>query len=92
MSRSRALLPKLHADAISADAQVSLKALKADFGLTTMGNVSTYLLQFGDAERVAKNTVRLIEDGVDIIAPACGLSTSTGIGNIRAMTGAVKGK
>ncbi|MGB8933258.1 MAG: uroporphyrinogen decarboxylase family protein [Anaeromyxobacteraceae bacterium] len=90
MSRSRALLPKLHADAISADAQVSLRALKADFGLTTMGNVSTYLLQFGDAERVAKDARRLVAEGVDIIAPACGLSTSTALRNIRALTGAVK--
>lgn len=91
MSRSRALLPKLHADAISADAQVSLRDLKADFGVTTMGNVSTWLLEFGDAARVEGTTARLVKEGVDIIAPACGLSTSTAIGNIRALTGTVKG-
>ena len=90
MSRSRELLPRLHADAISADAAVSLPRLKGDFGLTTMGNVSTYLLELGDAARVARATARLVEEGVDIIAPACGLSTSTALGNIRALTGAAK--
>ena len=55
-----------------------------------MGNVSTSLLEFGDAGRVARSAERLVHDGVDIIAPACGLSTSTGLDNIRALTGAVK--
>jgi len=32
----------------------------------------------------------LVRDGVDIIAPACGLSTSTALDSIRAMTAAVK--
>lgn len=90
MSRSRALLPRLHADAISADAQVSLRALKADFGLTTMGNVSTYLLEFGEPARVERTVARLVEEGVDIVAPACGLSTSTALGNIKALTGAAR--
>ncbi|HSN15991.1 MAG TPA: uroporphyrinogen decarboxylase family protein [Anaeromyxobacteraceae bacterium] len=91
MSRSRALLPGLHADAISADAQVSLRGLKEDFGVTTMGNVSTWLLEFGEPAKVEANTARLVKEGVDIVAPACGLSTSTALANIRALTGAVKG-
>jgi [methyl-Co(III) methanol-specific corrinoid protein]:coenzyme M methyltransferase len=33
---------------------------------------------------------QLVEEGVDIIAPACGLSTSTPLENIRALTGAVR--
>ncbi len=55
-----------------------------------MGNVSTALLEFGDPGKVARNTERLVRDGVNIISPACGLSTSTGLDNIRALTGAVK--
>jgi [methyl-Co(III) methanol-specific corrinoid protein]:coenzyme M methyltransferase len=55
-----------------------------------MGNVSTTLLEFGDAEKVSRTTERLVRDGIDIISPACGLSTSTGLDNIRALTGAVK--
>jgi [methyl-Co(III) methanol-specific corrinoid protein]:coenzyme M methyltransferase len=70
---------------------VNLKLLKEEFPtLTTMGNVSTYLLEFGDPEKVARQTGSLIRDGVDIISPACGLSTSTALDNINAMTTAVK--
>ncbi len=91
MSRSREYLADLHADAISTDAKVNLVRLKEDYPqLNTMGNVSTTLLEFGDAEKVSRTTERLVRDGIDIISPACGLSTSTGLDNIRALTGAVK--
>jgi [methyl-Co(III) methanol-specific corrinoid protein]:coenzyme M methyltransferase len=91
MSRSRDALAELHADAISVDAKVSLLRLKQDFPrINTMGNVSTTLLEFGAPDRVARTTERLVREGVDIIAPACGLSTSTGLDNINALTGAVK--
>lgn len=55
-----------------------------------MGNVSTSLLEFGDPAKVARTTERLIRDGIDIISPACGLSTSTGLANINALTGTVR--
>jgi len=91
MSRSREQLAELHADAISADALVNLKLLKQDFPtIHTMGNVSTQLLEFGDPTKVSRVTERLVRDGIDIISPACGLSTSTGLDNIRALTGTVK--
>jgi len=91
MNTVRSLIPEIRADAISTDALVNLKRLKADYSqLTTMGNVSTYLLEFGTEEKVALQTQRLVQDGVDIISPACGLSTSTSIKLIRAMTDAVK--
>jgi [methyl-Co(III) methanol-specific corrinoid protein]:coenzyme M methyltransferase len=91
MKAVRQSLPNIRSNAISTDALVNLRQLKEDFpGIITMGNVSTYLLEFGDAEKVAKNTERLVLDGVDIISPACGLSTSTSIENIRALTGTVK--
>ena len=73
------------------DAMIDLRALKADFpGITTMGNLSTSLLEFGDSDKVARNTARLLRDGIDIISPACGLSTSTSLENIRALTGTVQ--
>ncbi len=85
------LLPELRVDAISTDVVVSLVRLKEEFpGLVTMGNVSTYLLEFGDPDRVARTTTRLVDEGIDIIAPACGLSTSTSLALIRAMTDAAK--
>ena len=92
MSRSRELLAQIRADAISVDALVNLKRLKEDYPqINTMGNVSTSLLEFGDPAKVARTTERLVRDGIDIISPACGLSTSTGLANITALTGAVKG-
>lgn len=93
MSRSRDQLSNIRADAISVDALVNLKRLKEDFPrVNTMGNVSTALLEFGDPTKVTRNTERLVRDGIDIISPACGLSTSTGLRNIRALTDTVKGQ
>jgi len=87
----RRFVPRLDADAISTDAVVNLKNLKEEFpGITTMGNVSTYLLEFGESDKVARKTRQLVTDGVDIISPACGLSTSTALDRIRAITDTVK--
>jgi [methyl-Co(III) methanol-specific corrinoid protein]:coenzyme M methyltransferase len=84
-------IPKLHCDAISTDAFVNLRLLKQEYPqLTTMGNLSTYLLEFGDPDKVARQTGNLLRDGIDIISPACGLSTSSSILNIQAMTQTVK--
>jgi len=84
-------LVKLHTDALSTDAAVKLADLKAKHPhVTVMGNVSTYALQFGEPDKIAKRTRQLVEQGVDIIAPACGVSTSTPLANIQALTGAVK--
>ncbi|OPY90741.1 MAG: methylcobalamin:coenzyme M methyltransferase [Syntrophus sp. PtaU1.Bin208] len=86
------LIPCLHCDAISTDAMVNLPLLKRTYPqLTTMGNISTYLLEFGPVDKIATVAEKLVRDGVDIISPACGLSTSTTLENIRAMTDAVKG-
>jgi [methyl-Co(III) methanol-specific corrinoid protein]:coenzyme M methyltransferase len=84
-------LPQLRADAVSTDALVNLKLLKEEFpGLTTMGNVSTFMLERGETDKVVRHTQGLIRDGIDIIAPACGLSTSTKLETICAMTDIVK--
>ncbi len=92
MKTVKHLLPQIRSAAISTDAMVSLRLLKrAHPQLTTMGNISTYHLEFGTAGEIAKKAEKLVRDGVDIISPACGLSTSTPLENIRAMTGAVKG-
>jgi [methyl-Co(III) methanol-specific corrinoid protein]:coenzyme M methyltransferase len=84
-------IPMLHSDAISTDAFVNLKLLKQEYPhLTTMGNLSTILLESGDPDKVSRRTETLIHEGIDIISPACGLSTSTSIAAIRAMTDTVK--
>jgi MtaA/CmuA family methyltransferase len=85
-------IPRLHCDAISTDAFVNLKLLKEEYPqLTTMGNLSTFLLELGDPDKVSRQAANLVRDGIDIISPACGLSTSSAIRNIQAMTSTVKG-
>lgn len=90
MQRVRHLLPMLRCDALSTDAMVNLVTLKAEFPqVTTMGNLSTYALQWNEPEKIGAATRSLVKSGIDIISPACGLSTSTKLECIRAMTDAV---
>lgn len=92
MNTVKPLVPKIRSNAISTDALVNLRLLKEEFPqLTTMGNLSTYLLEFGTPDKVAAQAEHLVRDGIDIISPACGLSTSTSLANISSMTQAVKG-
>jgi len=91
MNTVKNLIPQIRSEAISTDAMVNLHLLKEEFpSLTTMGNLSTFLLEFGTPEKVSRQTERLLSDGIDIISPACGLSTSSSVENIRALTGTVK--
>lgn len=91
MNAVKKYIPDIKSDAISTDAFVSLKLLKEEYPkLTTMGNLSTFLLESGKEENIANQTSRLVNDGINIIAPACGLSTSTPVKNIISMTKVVK--
>ena len=86
-------IPMLHGDAVSTDAMVNLKALNEECGgITVMGNVSTFALQLQEPEAIRTVTEKLLGDGIDIISPACGLSTKTPVGNIAAMTEVVKNR
>jgi MtaA/CmuA family methyltransferase len=92
MNTVKHLIPNIKSEAISTDALVNLRSLKEEYpNLTTMGNLSTYLLEFGTPDKVEARAESLVRDGVDIIAPACGLSTSSSLRNIQAMTETVKG-
>jgi [methyl-Co(III) methanol-specific corrinoid protein]:coenzyme M methyltransferase len=91
LKRVRHLITQIRCDALSTDAMINLAALKRDFPhITTMGNVSTFALEWGTNEKLATMARNLVRDGVNIISPACGLSTATCISNIRAVTAAVK--
>lgn len=84
-------IPEFHADAISTDAMVNLRNLKGEYPqLLTMGNISTFLLELGEAERIAQTTENLIRSGIDILAPACGLSTTSPLKNLQAFTETVR--
>ncbi|MFP3154511.1 methylcobamide--CoM methyltransferase [Lachnospiraceae bacterium ZAX-1] len=84
-------LQKLHGDALSVDAFVDLRTLKKELSdATTMGNLSTYLLEFSNPAKIYENATNLLTKNIDILAPACGLSTSTPLANIKAFTDAIK--
>jgi len=78
---------QLEADCISIDAMVnirSMKKLKKDLRL--MGNVSIFLLEKDTPDRISRIARAIIRNGIDILAPACGLSPMTPTENIRAMS------
>lgn len=91
LKRVEHLVTQLRFAALSTDAMINLAALKRDHpGLVTMGNLSTYALEFTDADRIRDMTRNLVRSGIDILSPACGLSTSTRIDALRAFTDTVR--
>lgn len=79
-------LAKLECSTLSVDAIVNVKALKAALpGIPVMGNVSTFALAGGDEGVIRKLCRSCINNGVDILAPACGLGTTTTVDSIRLM-------
>lgn len=90
MEAVKPLIGNLAGNAVSVDALVSLKGLKQENpSLTAMGNISTIALEFSQPDKIQAMTERLLNDRIDIISPACGLSTSTPLANINALTGTV---
>jgi [methyl-Co(III) methanol-specific corrinoid protein]:coenzyme M methyltransferase len=82
---------KLEGDALSVDAMVNLGLIKEENNsITAMGNLSTYLLESGNPGKIRLAARALLRKNIDIIAPACGLSTSSPLENIQAFTDAVK--
>jgi [methyl-Co(III) methanol-specific corrinoid protein]:coenzyme M methyltransferase len=81
----------LQSDALSVDAMVNLGAIKEENNaITTMGNLSTYLLESGTSEKIRQAARVLLAKNIDIIAPACGLSMSSPLANIQSFTAAIK--
>ncbi|MDP2233698.1 MAG: uroporphyrinogen decarboxylase family protein, partial [Actinomycetota bacterium] len=86
------VLDRVAARAISIDSNVSFRTLR---GLapthTTMGNVSTYLLEYGDPDTLRQVASNCVREEVGIIAPACGIGPRTPVANIRAVAEVVVG-
>ena len=55
-----------------------------------MGNVSTYLLEYGKAETVAASALNAHRQGAAIVSPACGIGARTPARNLRAAAEAVR--
>lgn len=84
-------LNSLKAECISFDSAVNIRQAKEAIpSKRIMGNVSTMLLQKGPEDRIKIASKRLLHAGVDILAPACGISAKTPLAHIRAMTEAAK--
>ena len=80
----------INADGYSFDSVVNMRHAKSLIKGRLMGNVSTQLLHTGEKEKIISITKNCIDSGVDIIAPACGLSMATSIDNLKTMTDYVK--
>ena len=84
-------LANVSAAAVSIDSLVGIGTLKELApGKVAMGNVSTFMLEKGEPQQLAKSARRCLADGVDILAPACGISPRTPVANIRALAEAVR--
>lgn len=81
----------LSAECVSVDSAVDMADAKANLpSKKLMGNISTRLLQNGTPEHIQMASKNLIDVGVDILAPACGISAKTPVNHIKAMSLAAK--
>ena len=79
-------ISKVRSDALSFDSIVSLQEARGNLpDRVLMGNVSTYALEFGDEDKIAKLAETSVKNGADILAPACGLGMKTSLNNERTM-------
>ena len=85
-------LPDLHCDVFSFESKIGVNAIKPYLeGKVIMGNVSTHAIGTAPPERVERLSNNAIKNGVDILAPACGIPSTTPMENVRAMVMAAKG-
>lgn len=81
----------IHCDVFSFDAVVPITEVKKY--VTTqavMGNISTFALGSMQPTKITALVQGALTSGVDIVAPACGLSTTTPLCNIQTMVCATK--
>lgn len=83
-------LNEVKANAVSFDSIVNMKTARKEIMTGLMGNVSTQLLHTGETAKIVSITRNALNSGVDIVAPACGLSMATSISNLKTMTDYVK--
>lgn len=77
---------EVRSDALSFDSIVSMQEARRNLpDRVLMGNVSTYTLEFGEPEKIAKLSEIAVRNGADILAPACGLGMKTPLANEQAM-------
>jgi len=85
-------LSRIQGTAFSFDSLVNMKKAKERLKANPlMGNISTQLLHQGTTEKIIRAVKHSFDCGVEIIAPACGISLQTPLSNLKALTGVVKG-
>jgi [methyl-Co(III) methanol-specific corrinoid protein]:coenzyme M methyltransferase len=81
----------LSSDAISFDSITNVKKLTENVNnKVIMGNISTFLLEKGNSEKLALVAGKCVEDGVSILSPACGIGPKTRLTNIRSVVDVAK--
>lgn len=81
-----ALIQRLHCDVFSFDAMVPVGEIRGHLAnQAAMGNINTFALAGMPANKISELTRNVLKQGVDIVAPACGLSTKTPLVNVQAM-------
>ena len=88
VERSLNSLSECGFDAISIEEKVSIKAAKAAVGdrARVIGNIApSSTLLFGTPEQVKAEAKQCLSDGVDILAPGCGIAPMTPLANMRAI-------
>ena len=85
---------KIKSDVLSFDSIVSISEARKNLGdRLLMGNVSTYAIEFSDPKKISELTRKCVEDGSNIIAPACGLGMKSTLINVKAIRKAlIKGE
>ena len=82
---------KIHSDAFSFDAVVSLREAKKNLpDKVIMGNVSTFAIEMQEEKTVDKLTRASYANGSDIISPACGLGMGSPLNNVQQVLKTVK--
>jgi MtaA/CmuA family methyltransferase len=84
--RLGSVLQDLSAEAVSVDSVVGIQHLQSMVpDKVTMGNISTFVLERGEPAKLTKTAEQCLRHGVDILAPACGISPKTPMKNILAV-------
>jgi [methyl-Co(III) methanol-specific corrinoid protein]:coenzyme M methyltransferase len=84
-------LEEIEVDAVSFDSMVNLVHLRAKGPpWQVMGNVDAFVLAAGPPGRIGRYCARLLDGGVQLLAPACGVVPTTPAAHLRAMGRSVR--
>lgn len=88
------LIPETGFEAFSFEGptvQVRTAREKVGKKMLLVGNIPTYdILLFGTPDRVREESFRALNEGIDLLAPSCGVPVQTPTANLRAMVKAIE--